>query len=240
MALVQMTRVDLDAAPIGAVLTLARDDGDDVTYTKGDDGLWVPEAGEALSSVALGPAADRQRVFRTEPIEVGDWIHNNTGYYRLLRVCHGRETYAWCTNGRFRELVTEVRGQLRKHADNPMPPEWQRAADTASGVLVADQTDARLAQILSSGVIPDEVERQVTVRVEGVNWVQPTDEQAKVMLGDEAEIVSVETTPVGWAKVFSITKTSRWDCVCDEVTQADVDALKTPGQVTRWVVLGCE
>lgn len=228
--------------PEGTQITVGRTDGTTNVYTKNADGRWEAEGMPTVRSSAFAVAAQAGRVGQDAEHRVGDWLNAQAegAWYRVMRVCHGKTTFAKVVNERFVELTDHATGILRDAQAQPMPGAWERAAASSQGQVNANLAQERLDQILDSGVIPQEVEHTATVRVEGTNTVTPDHDQARALLGDEAEIRNAGQVQVDWTKEFQITKHSRWDCVCDEVTQADIDTLTVPGEITKWVVTGCE
>jgi hypothetical protein len=228
--------------PEGTVITVAQENGNSHTYTKNAEGRWQAEGLPAVRSSAFAAAIQRGQVGTDAGYAVGDWLldENRNRYAKVIRQCHGKSTYVVLDRNRVLiGIETEFTGVLRPHATNPMPATWNQAADNYRVGAAQSLAQERLDQILDSGVIPEVTELTATVVVEGTHIVQPTDDQARMLLGDEAEIRNAEQTRVDWSKEFQIDKESRWDCVCDQVTQADINALEVPGTVTKWTVTGC-
>lgn len=238
MSLLIDTTARLADVPPGTTITVVGTDDTTSVYTKGEDGRWTSEGKPAIRPSAFATAIAAGRVGMEADHKVGDWIHNAAKgrYYCCLRACHGRYTWAEVRNEVFQGLVSEATGTARTEV---MPNRWLQAAEQGRASMDTELAQERLDQILTSGVIPVETEKTATVRVTGTRTVTPDAKQAADLLGDDAAVTATPTT-LQWTKEYAVVKTSRWDCVCAEVTQADVDALSTPGEVTSWVVVGCE
>jgi len=111
---------------------------------------------------------------------------------------------------------------------------------TALSLYQAEEVKARLERILETGRIPVDAEYKVTVEVTGNAAIQPSDAQAKRLVGDAGiTILNVNTTDVSYFKIIEVTKTARWGCGCDLVCTDDL-ADSYPGDLGSWRVLGCE
>lgn len=240
MALVNVRANELDAFPDGTVISVIQEGGGYTHYTR-EDGRWKAEGLPGLRSGALANPAAAQKVGVEKDIPIGDWLVDdyNAVYYKLLYKRHGTEVFAKVRQERLLEVTTDAIGYHRSNESEPMPRAWENAALQGMNQAAKPDAQARLDQILASGVVPKPTDKTVSVQVWGKMNVQPTEEQAKAMINDEATIVSVTTSDVEWSKVFELVRSSPWDCVCDEITQADIDALKVPSPVTRWSVLDC-
>lgn len=244
MALLVGSTTELNTMPVGATITVAnRDTPDQVTvYTKNEDNRWEANDDKpTIRASAFMTAIGAGRVGVDGTHRVGDWLYNTPEdtFYKVLRVCHGKYTFAKVRGATLQGVVTDAVGVLRTE---PMPRAWDVVADQAAAQAEAGVAQERLDQILASGVIPAEVEHTATVVVKGTTQVTPDRDQVRQMFGDDANITNVNAQPttVDWEKTFEVTKNSRWDCVCSEVTQEDVNALTVPGPITSWQVIGCE
>jgi hypothetical protein len=239
MTLMIDTTDRLDNYPAGTTIMLTTNEGGTDVYVKDEDGQWTSEGKPTIRSVAFRTAINQGRVGVEHAHQVGDWLHNpnNGHYYRVLSARHGEYRFADVEAAIFVGVVDQAVGQAR---DAAMPRDWQRAADEGKRLLTASLAQQRLDQILDSGEIPTEAERTVKVKVTGFRDVSPDEAQARSLLGDEAEILASGQVRIEWAKDFDITKTTRWDCACEEVTQDDIDKLSVPGTVGSWEVLTCE
>lgn len=237
----QITNLDEINLAAGEVIVVRQaDSGEEVLWTSDGKGSFDND-GASLEAEAFESAIYNGNVFMQVPHHVGE-VLSDGGYFYKIMAKEGEDWVMVKTDGRGVARSTQV---IVGHVPTNLYPEpagenqyTLPAFSMAYELHQARAVSDRLNRILESGEVPPEVPYEVKVQVRGTMQVQPSQAQAKRMVGDaQVKVARVGATDVTYDKEVTVTKTSRWGCACDQVGTPDL-AESAPG-VETWKVLGC-
>lgn len=228
-----------DLAAGSTIVVKMNDEGDQtVVWTKGEEGTFT-DGETVIPPSAFTNAIGRGSVYRPGNHAIGDRITGVDGrYYKII----GQEGTVWVlakTDDTGRAVNTSIERGEPLGTTRAAHPALDGAWDLMERLYRAEREAEKLAYIMERGEVPDEVEYRVSVQIKGNVGIQPSEAQARRLIGDnQVTIASVNTTDVAYAKSVVVNKTSRWGCACDQVTAGDLEG-KAPGEITSWVVAEC-
>lgn len=230
----------LTELPEGSKLVVRMgDSGDSVTWVKVADELFTDGSDAMITATGFSAAIDRGNVYLPGKHTIGEVLYTPDNYFVKIIAAADDGWVMVKTDGSGRGRHTtltigEPLGSLWDGAMGDIEPMF----DWAEQAWRAEQIQARLDQILSSGVVPAETGYTVTVEVVGNVGILPTVADAKRLVGDDQiTVTDVAGTDVAYTKTLHLHRTARWGCACDQVTEEDL--ADQPGDVTSWRVVGC-
>lgn len=230
----------LNDLPVGGWFRLATGGVRD-RYIKAEDGQFFKESEpEVLLPVsAFGSSIRQGYVYGPSNYKIGDIIGGSDGFWYKVLGREGEEYVCAKTDSsgaarRTERVVCDPEGTVDDtvNLDHISP-----AFELIERIEALSAESARLETIISSGVVPEEVEYLVTVEVAGEVEIRPSATAAKRLVGDPGiSVTSVGRPKVKYTKTVAVPKSSRWGCACDLVSEADLAA---PGSVGSWMVVAC-
>lgn len=218
---------------------IVRQDGTADTETWTADGEGGFTNGEAtLTMRAFDSAISNGNIFLPGRHHLGQTLTDEVFYYRVIDRVDGHWVFAKTdSTGKARHssiVEHDLIGLSETTADRDPEGAFAMLARVREGEVAAE----RLAKVLETGQIPDDIAYMVSVEVKGNVGIQPTEAQARRLVGDnKVQILSVNSTDVAYTKTVTVTKNSRWGCACAQVVAEDLGGV--PGEMTSWSVIDC-